>query len=149
MSGPFDINGLGANYFNTLQSAIQPTATYAQYAPAFTSSATNISAALTQLCNLDVPSGKNRVVLAATLTGLELTTSTLEVEVEVDGVVVLSMSAAYGSGGGATAYVIGGGAVAPPSAAIMAVKANRNLKIRAKKPLSTTAILTLWYIDRA
>jgi len=147
MAGPFDINGLGANYFNTLQPAIQPSNAYAQYAPAFTSSATSISASLTQLCNLDVPAGKTRVILAATLTGLETTSNTLDVEIEVDGVTVISMSSTYLN---SIAYLVGNAnGASPPSNAIMAIQANRNLKIRARKPSSTAAILTLWYIDRA
>jgi len=147
MAGPFDINGLGANYFNTLQPAIQPGSAYAQYAPAFTSSATNISAASTQLCNLDVPAGKTRILIAATLTALNTTSNLLEVEIEVDGVTVLSMSSTYAD---SITHLIGNAVVtSPPSNAIMAVQVNRNLKIRARKPLSAGAILTLWYIDRA
>lgn len=147
MSGPFDINGLGANYFNTLQAAIEPGNAYAQYAPAFTSSATNISAALTQLCNLDVPAGKTRILIAATLAALNTTSNLLEAEIEVDGVTVLSMSSTYA---GSATYLVGNPiGASPPSNAINAIQVNRNLKIRARKPLSTGAILTLWYIDRA
>lgn len=148
MSGPFDINGLGANYFNSVQSGLTFSASSATYTPAFTSAATNISASLAQMCNLDVPSGKTRVLLAATISALDGTSNLLEAEIEVDGVIVLSGSAPSFTAG--TAYIFGysiSGSI--PAALASSLQINRNLKIRAKKPLSTTAILTLWYIDRA
>jgi len=149
MAGPFDINGLGANYFNSLQSGFTISVNNATYVQAFTSSATSISAALTQMCNLDVPAGKTRILIAATLTGLNSTSNLLEAEIEVDGVVVLTGSAATYTD--TSAYLCGhninsGGM---PITAVNALQINRNLKIRAKKPSSTAAVLNLWYVDRA
>lgn len=148
MSGPFDINGLGANYFNTAQSGLIFSSSSAIYAPAFTSSATNISASLAQMCSLDVSGGKTRILLAATLTSLDGTSNLLEAEIEVDGVTVLSGSAS--SFTSSTAYIFGyntSGAI--PATLANSLQINRNLKIRAKKPSSTAAVLNLWYIDRA
>lgn len=149
MSGPFDINGLGANYFNSLQATYTISQNSALYTAAFTSSATSISAALTQMCSLDVPAGKTRILIAATLSGLHATSNLLEAEIEVDGVVVLTGSAA--SYTASDAYILGYNASsgAMPVTTVNAIQANRNVKIRAKKPLSTTAILNLWYVDRA
>lgn len=145
MSGPFDINGLGANYFNSVQSGLVLGNASALYSPAFTSSATNISASLTQLCNLDVPSGKTRVLLMATLSALDSGSALVDVEVEIDGVTVLTAATTLS---GATAYLIGTASLAA-SSTVVALQANRNIKIRAKKPSSTAAVLTLWFIDRA
>lgn len=149
MSGPFDINGLGSNYFNSLQATVTIAPNSAVYTPAFTSSATSISAALTQMCNLDVPAGKARILLAATLTGLNATSNLLEAEIEVDGVVVLTGSAA--SYTDSNAYLLGynSSSGAMPVTTVNAIQVNRNLKIRAKKPSSTAAVLNLWYVDRA
>lgn len=146
MSGPFDINGLGANKFSVLQSTITTAVGSSAYSPAFTSSATSISAALTQLCNLDTPAGLNRVLLAATISGLETTSNQLDIEIEVDGAVVLK-TAVSNPIGIASVYIIGGSAAQVP-VGVNAIQVDRNLKIRARKPLSTGAILTLWYIDR-
>jgi hypothetical protein len=146
MSGPFDINGLGANYFTTLQSTILIAGGGATYSAAFTSSATSISAALTQLCDLDTPAGLSRVLLAATLSGLETTSNQLDVEIEVDGVVVLK-TAASNPIGISNVYILGGNSAQTP-VGVNAIQVDSNLKIRARKPLSTGAILTLWYVDR-
>ena len=64
----------------------------------------------------------------------------------VDGVVVLTAAAATTS---TTLYLVGGVAGSVQSNTVSAIQVNRNLKIRAKKALSTAAVLTLWYIDRA
>lgn len=146
MSGPFDINGLGANYFNSSQSGLVLSSASASYSPAFTSSATNISASLTQMCNLDVPSGKTRVLLMATLTALDAGSALVDVEIEIDGVTVLTAATTLA---GATVYLVGTAASLAASSTVVALQVNRNIKIRAKKPSSTAAVLTLWYIDRA
>lgn len=146
MSGPFDINGLGGNYFTSAQSGLVLNGSVATYSPAFTSAAINISSVLTQMCDLDVPSGKTRILLAATLSGLNSTSNVTDVEIEVDGVVVLTAAAATTS---TTLYLVGGVAGSVQSNTVSAIQVNRNLKIRAKKALSTAAVLTLWYIDRA
>jgi hypothetical protein len=145
MSGPFDINSLGANYFTTLQAPINTLAAGANYSPAFTSSATDISSALTQLCNLDVPPSLSRVLLAATISGMS-GSQQLDVEIEVDGVVILKTPVSNEISVGSI-YILGG-AVALPPAGVGAVQVNNNLKIRAKRPFTSSAVLTLWYVDR-
>lgn len=149
MAGPFDINGLGANYFNSLQSGFTIGANGSNYVQAFTSASININAALTEMCNLDVPAGKTRILIAATLTGLNATSNLLEAEIEIDGVTVLTGSAAAYTA--SNAYLIGynSSSGAMPITTVNALQINRNLKIRAKKPSSTAAVLNLWYIDRA
>lgn len=146
MSGPFDINGLGGNYFTSAQSGLVLNGSFAFYSPAFTSSAINISSVLTQMCDLDVPSGKTRILLAATLTGLNSGGAVVDAEIEVDGVTILTAATNIA---GTSVYLVGGVAGSIQSNTVSAIQVNRNLKIRAKKALSTAAVLTLWYIDRA
>lgn len=146
MSGPFDINGLGGNYFTSAQSGIVLNGSVALYSPAFTSSAIDISSALTQMCNLNVPGGKTRILLSATLSDLNSGISVVDAEIEVDGVTILTAATNIG---GALLYLVGGVAASTQSNAVSAIQVNRNLKIRAKKALSTAVVLTLWYIDRA
>jgi len=146
MSGPFDIASLGANYFNSAQSGLVLSSAVATYSPAFTSSSTNISSALTQMCNIDNAGTKTRVLLAATLTGLDAAGAVVDVEIEIDGVVVLTAATNIS---GSSLYLVGGIGGSVQSNTVSALQINRNLKIRAKKASSTSAVLTLWYIDRA
>ena len=145
MSGPYDIGGLGANYFTSLQPAIVPAAV-PSYNAYFTSSATNITAGLTEMCSITVPAGKTLIILRATLSSLETTSNTLAAEIEIDGVVVLSSSSTYAT---ATGTLIGFTAAPTNSNFVSNVQVNRTLKIRASKPLSTGAVLTVWAIERA
>lgn len=146
MSGPFDINGLGGNYFTSAQSGLVLSGSVATYSPAFTSSAINISSVLTQMCDLDTPGGKTRILLAATLTGLNSGGAVVDAEIEVDGVTILTAATNIS---GTSLYLVGGVAGSVQSNTVSAIQVNRNLKIRAKKASSTAAVLTLWYIDRA
>lgn len=146
MSGPYDINGLGANYFTTLQPAFSPGAT-PSYSAYFTSAAINITAGLTEMCNIAVTPGKTLIILRAELSALNATSGTVATEIEVDGVVVLSSSSAAST---ATSLQLIGYSSAPASSNFVAnVQVNKALKARATKPLSTTAVLTLWCIERA
>lgn len=143
MSGPFDISSLGANYFTSLQAAATAGAQAATYGPAFTSVPINISAALTQMCNLSVPASKTRVILAATVTAAG--GSLLEYEITIDGAKVIAGSQASASGAN---YIVGASSFANAGPTTVSnLQANSNITITAKNTL-TTAVLTLWYIDR-
>jgi len=144
MSGPFDISSLGANYFTSLQAAATAGANSANFGPAFTSAPINISAALTQMCNLSVPASKTRVILAATVTTTSGTL--LEYEITIDGVKVIAGSEA--STASAASYIIGANSFLGASpTTVLNLQANSSVVISAKN-VKTNAVLTLWYIDR-
>ncbi len=118
---------------------------YAYYGTAINISGINISAGMTQLCSIDVPAGKEMIVLEAQIaSGLTSTQQAAYWEFEKDGEVVLSTGNVLQSAD--RMMIVGkiGGETTDRLVSNLVV--NSNMKIRAHKPAGTSVTVQVTYI---
>lgn len=126
-------------YLSGLQAGYTISSTAPEYGNNLTISSVDLTVAGTQLFSINVPAGKILNLRSVNLTNLG-SSGALNVEVEVDGVVVLqSNNPSYTPN---LAVLIGGTSV---SVAVTNIVAKSNIKLRVQRPGASTAAATVRY----
>lgn len=117
---------------------------FTSYGVSFSASGINASVALTQLCNIDVPAAKRMLIKSMRVDGLSSTSQPTLIELEIDGVTVLTTGNADSAA--TSVYVVGYTAVPPTSRQIMDLIAETNVKVRLRKEAASNAGIEVTYI---
>ena len=127
----------GAQVGNALFAAIS------SYGASFSVTGVDASASLVDLCNIAVPSGKKMVVKRAAILGLTATAQAINIQIEIDGVIVLQNASA--STNVDIVNVVGGAAAATPTQ-IVDLVADSSFKVKLQKAAATSAGINVTYI---
>lgn len=129
------LEGLQANY------AIN--STNANYGAPLGLSGLNISGGLTEVVNINVPSGKKLKILNISLANIG-STGNLDVEVDIDGVKVLqSVNPSYTN---PSATILGSGLSGTYNTAVLDLIVENNFKLRLSRAGATSANLSVTYV---
>lgn len=113
------------------------------YGASFSVTGVDASASLVDLCDISVPSGKKMVVKRAVISGLTTTDQATNIQIEIDGVVVLQNGSANSNV--SIVNAIGGTASAIP-AQIVDLIAESSFKVKLQKAAATSAGISVTYI---
>lgn len=116
----------------------------AEYANSVTVSNVNISAALTEMISVPVPTGELFVLKTAVIALLNSTSNQFTAELEVDGEIVATGTEAASTD--TSRRLIGypaSGGTQQSSSVVTDIEVRSNFKIRARKALSTAASITV------
>lgn len=125
--------------------AFIPGSNGAIYGAAINVSGINISAGLTQLCSVDVPAGKEMIILDAQIaSGLTTTAQTTLIEIEKDGETVLTSGSV--STNTDRLMLVGNNVTSTNSKIVANLGVSTNFKIRAQKAAGTSVTVQVTYI---